>query len=242
MVITKLLCSDIRQRAMLKMLGDHIRASDVEASSSSNFIQAIRPLIKAGFVERDGLNSYSLTGPGRILALQLREMIDAVEVLQDPFWRTHNLSSIPDHLKMKIGMLNGGAVVCPNHNITAAQDNFVYLLTHAKRVRGASSFNLSGYEDMVSEALANGAEVDLILTPAVVQTLSPENISAWQATGRFHLHVRAVRAAALAVADNTLSLGLFDEAGVYDPTQDFVCQSERAAEWGRELFEYYLVG
>jgi predicted transcriptional regulator len=242
MVITKLLCSDIRQRAMLKMLGDHIRASDVEASSSSNFIQAIRPLIKAGFVERDGLNSYSLTGPGRILALQLREMIDAVEVLQDAFWRTHRLDYIPDHLLYTIGALKGGGVVAPNSHVTRAQVSFIDHVTHAKKIFGASSIYVEGYPEMISAALDNGAEVELILTQSVIMQIDRDVFNSWVGHGpKFKIHIREVKAA-FAVADGVLFLGMFDHAGVIDLLQEWVCESERAAEWGRELFEYYLEG
>ena len=242
MVITKLLCSDIRQRAMLKMLGDHIRASDVEASSSSNFIQAIRPLIKAGFVERDGLNSYSLTGPGRILALQLREMIDAVEVLQDAFWRTHRLDYIPDHLLYTIGALKGGGVVAPNSHVTRAQVSFIDHVTHAKKIFGASSIYVEGYPEMISAALDNGAEVELILTQDVIGKIDRDIFNSWLARpAQCKVDIREVKAA-FAVADGILFLGMFDYAGVVDLLQEWVCESERAAEWGRKLFEYYLGG
>lgn len=242
MVITKLLCSDIRQRAMLKMLGDHIRASDVEASSSSNFIQAIRPLIKAGFVERDGLNSYSLTGPGRILALQLREMIDAVAVLQDEFWRTHRLDYIPDRLLYTIGALKGGGVVAPNSHVTRAQVSFIDHVAHAKKIFGASSIYVEGYPEMISAALDNGAEVELILTQDVIGKIDRDIFNSWLARpAQCKVDIREVKAA-FAVADGILFLGMFDHAGVIDLLQEWVCESERAVGWGRELFEYYLRG
>ena len=89
------------------------------------------------------------------------------------------------------------------------------------------------------KALANGAEVELILAPEVLTTMDPSIIEDWQASGRFKLHVRKVKAA-FAVADDMLFLALFDQAGIIDALSEWVCESERAAEWGRELFRYYL--
>lgn len=238
MMNSKLLCQGNRAEAIMALLDGPKQASALPGSNTQNKIATVRPLIAPGMVRVTG-HLYSLTDVGKTYALFMKAFADMEEVFKDPFWQTHDLGSIPDHLKIKIGMLKGGGVVYPNHNVSKAQDNFIDLLTHAKRIHGASSFNLAGYSEMITEALANGAEIDLILAPAVIQSLSPADINAWQATGRFRLHIKEVKAA-LAVADNTLSIGLFDEAGVYDPTQDFICRSEDAAEWGRELFHYYL--
>ena len=69
-----------------------------------------------------------------------------------------------------------------------------------------------------------------------------EVFNSWVGHGpRFKIHIREVKAA-FAVADGVLFLGMFDHAGVIDLLQEWVCESERAAEWGRELFEYYLEG
>lgn len=238
MLIKDILCSDRRREALVRMLAGPVMANEFRPTTTANMNDALRPMIDAGYIRKDG-HYYHLTGPGRSIALQVTAMMDAEEVLQSDFWLKHDLSSIPDRLLMRIGELRGGEVVMPNGDLLKAQVNFVAILTHAKRIWGASSFSLPEYPAMITEALENGAEIELILSPACIQALRHEDILAWQATGRFRLHVREVKAA-LAVADDTLSLGLFDFAGLYDPMQDYVCRSERAAEWGKELFRYYL--
>ena len=240
MMISKILCSDLRRDAMLKMLSGPVRAADIgnERSATTNKINAIKPLIDSGYIEKDGYD-YRLTGPGRIIALQVRQMADSMKVLQDDFFEQHDLSSIPDRLLMRIGALKGGGVIQPNGDAMKAQHNFMDHVTTSKKICGASCFNVDGYEDMISFALANGAEIELILSPEVLTTLDHKILESWQASGNFVLHVRKVKAA-FTVADDMLFLAMFDPAGIIDALSEWVCQSEEAAEWGRELFKYYL--
>jgi predicted transcriptional regulator len=46
--------------------------------------------------------------------------------------------------------------------------------------------------------------------------------------------------AAFTVADSTLMLALFWPSGPLDIAREWVVTSERAREWGKGLFEYYL--
>lgn len=221
------------------MLTGPKKGSELPGDTTSNKIAAIRPLLKCGLVEKDGYD-YGLSQIGRIYALALQESLDMEEVLKNDFFKKHDLSSIPDKLLLRIGALKGGGVVCPNGNAMKAQDNFMDHVAAAKRIVGASCINVDGYQEMISNALDNGAEVELILAPEVLTTMDPGIIVAWQATGRFKLHVKKVKAA-FAVADDMLFLALFDPAGIIDALSEWVCQSERAAEWGRELFQYHLM-
>lgn len=236
--LANLLCSRNRYDIAVRLLDGPCQVRDLPGSATPAKIASMNPLIDSGLIEKDG-HCYQLSNVGVAFVLSLKSMLDMEEVLADSFWRTHDLSSIPPPLLARIGALKGGSVVKPNGYLMKAQMNFIELVTHAKSIKGASSFNLPGYQEMITAALDHGANIELILSPAVMPTLDPEVLKSWQATGRFLLHVREVKAA-VTIADNTLSLGLFGPAGVYDATQDFVCESEQAAEWGRELFEYYL--
>lgn len=238
MILSKLLCSAVRREAVLMLLDGPRKGSDLPGDTTSNSIAAIRPLLKCGLVEKDGYD-YSLSQVGRAFGLALRDGLGMEEVLRDAFFRSHDLSSIPDRLLTKIGALKGGGVVCPNGSTMRAQNNFMQNVAAAKRICGASCIHVDGYQEMISAALANGADVELILSPEVLTTMNPGIIESWQASGRFVLHVRKVKAA-FAVADDMLFLALFDRAGIIDALSEWVCQSERAAEWGKELFEYYL--
>lgn len=220
------------------MLTGPKKGSELPGDTTSNKIHAIRPLLTAGIVEKVGVN-YELSQIGRIYALALQESLDMEVVLKNDFFKKHDLSSIPDKLLLRIGALRGGGVVCPNGNAMKAQDNFMEHVAAAKRIYGASCINVDGYQEMISAALANGADVELILTQEVIMTLDRGIFQNWQASGRFTAHVREVKAA-FTVADSTLFLALFDYAGIIDALSEWVCESEPAAEWGRELFRYYL--
>lgn len=222
----------------MRMLEGPIMANSFRPVTTANMNDALRPMIAAGYIWKDGYH-YRLTGPGRAVALQVRAMIEAEEVLRNDFFRQHDLGSIPDRLLMVIGALKGGGVVMQNGDMLRAQKNFMGLVAGAKRIVGASCIHVDGYQEMISAALAGGAEVELILTQEVIRTLDKGIFQAWQASGRFTAHVREVKAA-FTVADNTLFLALFDPAGIIDALSEWVCESEQAAEWGKELFNYYL--
>lgn len=237
-MVKEILCSDRRREALLKMLSGPIMANEFRPVTTANMNDALRPMIAAGYVWKDGYY-YRLTGIGRGVALQVKAMIDSEEVLQEQFFQAHDLGTLPDRFLMRIGALKGGGVVQPNGDAMKAQHNFMDHVATSKKICGASCFNVDGYEGMISTALVNGAEVELILSPEVLTTLDHKILESWQASGRFALHVRKVKAA-FTVADDMLFLALFDPAGIIDALSEWVCQSEAAAEWGRELFRYYL--
>lgn len=238
-MINKILNSSIRSSILIGLLNRKTRLKDLSDAATQNTNNSIRPLIEAGMVERLCEGEYRLTNRGRALTLIYQDILDAEEVLQADFWQGHDMSSIPDSLLRLIGMLKGGGIVHPNGDQMKAQRNFVDLVSNAKEIWGASSINAPGYEAMISEALRNGAEVNLILTRAVIDTIDPSQIHAWQCEAKFHLWKKEIRAA-FTVADNVLLLGLFNTNGQIDPFQEYVCESEKARDWGKMLFDYYL--
>ena len=238
MDIEKLIGSDIRREIMLRLLEGPERLTQLRPKSAKQAVNnAIQPLLEEGLIEGQG-GLYSLTDFGRVHALILQNVVDSVEVLQSDFWRVHDLSSIPDHLLARIGDLAGGQVVCPNGDLLKAQHNFVDVVSQAKEIYGASSVFFHEWPGMIIVAIEAGAAVRLIFTPDVFEKVKKSALGAYLEHHRFDYSVREFQAA-FTIADNTLSLGLFAIGGGYDPLQDFICESPKAAAWGRALYEYY---
>lgn len=231
-----LACSRVRRSAislLLKGKEKIDKLADASGSSKANTIHLIEPLLKTEMVVRDG-NVYQLSEIGRAHAIVLQDTLDAIGVLEGDFWKSHDITSIPDELMRRIGDLKGGEVVCPNGDILKAQHNFVDLVRHAKVVYGVSSVFFQEWPEMILGAIKNGAEVHLILDPSIKRKLPQAFLEAG-----FDLQFKPCKAA-FTVADNTLSLGLFAHGGGYDPTQDFICCSERAESWGKSLYYYFM--
>lgn len=233
MEIEKLICSGMRQDIMRRLLDGPERLTKLRPESKKQAINtAIQPLLDDGLIVGQG-GVYHLTDLGRAYALVLRNTINSAEVLQADFWKVHDLSSIPDGLLARIGDLIGGEVVCPNGDLLKAQHNFIEVVLNAKVIYGVSSVFFQEWPGMILQDIQNGAEVHLILSPDVKRKLPKEFLEAG-----FDLQFKPCQAA-FTIADNTLSLGLFAKGGGYDPMQDFICESEKAAAWGKDLYNYY---
>jgi predicted transcriptional regulator len=137
----------------------------------------------------------------------------------------------------KIGRLKDGCIAHPNGDQMKAQRDYIGKVLSAREIYGVSSVNMVGYAEMISHALANGAKVSLVLSQAVIETLSPGQIDKWSASGKFSLKI-ADNQAAFTVADDALLLGLYRD-GKIDPFQEWVVIGPNAREWGLELFHSF---
>ncbi len=239
MDIETLACSKLRREAIIRLLDGPGRLSDIAPGTSSvNSSRAMRPLVADGLVETGG-GLYKITPLGRIHALILRDHLASLEVLGSPFFHDHDITSIPEDFMARIGALVGGSEVKENGDMMRAQNAFVETVVNAKEIYGVSSVNMPGWPEMVTKALKNGADVHLGLTKDVLLSLPDGQISRWLDA---YAHIDEINPckAAFTVADSTLMLALFWPSGPLDIAREWVVTSERAREWGRGLFEYYL--
>lgn len=236
MNLEKLICSGIRQEIMLRLLDGPERLTRLRPESKKqNVNNAIQPLLDDGLIDgKDGI--YHLTDIGRAYALILRNVINSAEVLQDDFWKVHDLSSIPDHLLARIGDLAGGQVVYPDGDFVAAQKNFADALKRAKVIYGASSIFVSGWPEAIVEAIEAGADVHLIFTLDVCKKVEDSALGRW--LDGIDCAIQDFQAA-FTVADDTLYLGLFVRGGGADLIREYVCSGTGAVSWGRDLYNYY---
>ncbi len=203
--------------------------------------QEIKPLLTDGIIGKAG-RTYHLTALGRAKAMLQRNMVDfsQVEDAYREFWKSHDLSGIPDTLLCRLGDLVGSELIrdCPDAPINQ-QEAFIEILTRAKEIRGISGIIEPGYAEAILAALEGGAHVELILSEWVIGQIEPEMLRKAQSYENFHLYQLEGLKVAFTVTDELISLALYDLAGVYDPWQDLICEGERAVTWGRELWDGY---
>ena len=240
MDIETLSCSRLRRDAIIRLLDGPGRLADIAPGTGSvNSSRAMRPFVSEGLVETEG-GLYKITPLGRIHALILRDHLASLEVLESPFFHEHDITSIPEDFMARIGALVGGSEVRENGDMMNAQHSFIETVTKAKEIYGVSSVTMPGWPEMITTALKNGAEVHLGLTIDVMMGLPDGLTWKWRQNDNMDLAQINDCRAAFAVADSTLMLALFWPSGPLDIAREWVVTSERAREWGKGLFEYYL--
>jgi len=216
----------------------------------SSILHSIKEIVEDGTIEKHG-GRYSLSSTGKIKAALIDSMGQSLAVLEanKAFWPGHDVSGIPDNMLARIGELRG--CTCIEDDDEIVMKSLAYAIeqtSKARHVWGISPVIAPGHQEMVLGLLANGAEVNLILTKSIIKGIDPGLLCGLLALPNFHLYeveddllslgLYGVRLT-LTVADDMLSLGLYLPGGAYDTNHDLVCQGEEAAGWGRDLFEHY---
>jgi len=213
-------------------------------TKATTILHSIKNMIEDGTIVRMHNGSYLLTNAGHIKASFLSEMINGLDSLDGnmEFWQSHDLSGIPAKLLAKIEKLVGGKCVTDEPNILLnSQVVFIEGVSKAREIRGVSPIIAQGYAEMVTTLLERGANISLILTKSIIDTINRETLHSLLSKKNFQLfEIPDGIRVAFTIADDMLFLGLYNLNGSYDPNRDLVCHGQEANEWGRELFEHYL--
>jgi len=208
----------------------------------SSILHSIKEIVEDGTIEKHG-GRYSLSSTGKIKAALIDSMEQSLAVLEanKSFWQGHDVSGIPDTLLVRVGELRG--CTCIEDDEEIVMKSLAYAIeqtSKARQVWGISPVIAPGHQEMIMGLLANGSEVNLILTKSIIRGIDPTILAGLLALPNFHLwEIEDGARLTLTVADDMLSLGLYLPGGAYDTNHDLVCQGEEAAGWGRDLFEHY---
>ena len=234
--------SDLRAEILLS-LRDGPRtvgqiATDLHAGSTT-VNHALKQLGMDGCLVHERRGDYKLSVVGQIEADLITSRIVLRE--QAEFWQGHDLSCIPFGLLTSMGRLAGSRLIknTPSDPL-ASQTAFIQAVNEAKEIRGISSIIAPFYAEMIISALRRGAEVHLILTREVLRQLSADDLERVATYDNFHLYQIDAAMIGFTVTDKLSSLALHKPSGEYDPQQDLICEGQRAVEWGKELFNWYL--
>jgi len=212
---------------------------------ASTVIHAARDLEQEGLLieKTDG---YHLTTIGKIMTLKLLEIIKTIYAMKRSknFWMKHSIDGIPEKSIKNIYMLCEHELLTSSiRNVFKTLSVYMEITKKAKEFYGVSPVFVEAFVNLVTKLLNRGTKVNLVITEDVFEelkrinkkglkkVLENKNLSLWV--------IKETPPVAFTVTDAVFSLGLFDEEGVYDPTQDIVSFDKEALEWGRELFEYY---
>jgi len=242
-------CSDLRRNILLSLKSGRkelkVLRDELDASSST-IIHALRDLEKDTLVLQDESKRYALSKIGEVISSKLSDFIDSIDVLKsyEEFWLSHDLRGIPPHLLDKIGCLQSATLLQnPSTDIFQVHTTFLSMLTKAQSIKGISPIFVPQYISLFADLiLENKADVELIITEDVLQKIDQKTLHAIAADtdSRFRLYLYEKELhVAFSVTDSFISLGLYQNDGIYDYNRDLVSSDQRAIAWGEELFEWY---
>ena len=241
--------SSVRTKIILYLKNGELSGSDLEKKIKtrlSTILHAMKELIDEGLAKRTD-RGYSLTNIGKIEALLLNELVTGIVILNKykSFWLTHDIGGIPPELLNKLGVLGESEIIESDPaSLMKIAEHAMEKMAKAKEIHGLSPIIVPGVAETIASAVQNGAEVDLILTDAIIKEVVKKHAPLLREmikhkNFRLYRFDRDVRVA-FTVVDSMLSLGLFRSDGGYDLGSDLICTGDNARIWGLELFDYYL--
>lgn len=249
-LVNLLLFSEIRKNLLL-LLAEKPRnidgILDMLQISRASLLPHIKKLKEECLVVQKG-DIYSLSIIGGILVRKANPLLDAASIFEenDYYWSSRKLDSIPFHLLKRIGNLKGSKLIEPGlaHGFDLFPE-LVNYFTGSSKVMLLFSYFHPQIPSFSLELAKKDVQVQLILSKDSFDRLSGdfrdvgEKILEKKSASIFmHAAIPLETPALIAISENTLLLGFFNNKGKFEG-QYLLSFEPRALAWGRELFEYY---
>jgi predicted transcriptional regulator len=187
---------------------------------------------------------YGLSSLGIMEAKIFRAQISTIEVIDKfkDFWLTHNIADIPEHLLLNLGALKDATIVrTAASELGVVHKTFIETIKTAKKIQGISPIFHSDFVSFFAQLLSQGCTIELVVSSEILKkimiSVDLEQVKKYFETGNLKIFLRDDLKIALALTENSFSLGLFAVSGVYDDGTDLVSNSPAAVEWGERLFQ-----
>jgi predicted transcriptional regulator len=243
--------SEVKQRVLLSLLSGEKKLAELKSDlriRETTILHVLKDFETLGVTSKvSGI--YGLTSLGIVEALVCEDLLSTARVLEKfkDFWLSHNIESVPRSLLTRIGLLEDSTLVKTETNeLGKVHETFLQMLLDSKVIRGTSPIFHPDYVKAFEVLLNQGDSVELILTaPVLAKTLETaagevDLLRKYIVDEKLKIYLHENLWVALTVSDKSLSLGLFSHDGNYDYGMDLVSMSDKAIEWGNELFQSYL--
>jgi predicted transcriptional regulator len=232
--------SDVRSAVVDEVagetLGTDVLLETVEASESAVYA-ALSDLERRGIVdERE--TGWTVTGRGHVVAdlLAQRGAVEQLFAGEGDYWQTHDVSVLPEPFRLRLGALSDYEEI----EISRTDPQRV-VRTLSKVIAGSEwAWILAPiYQAEYARALPDNDESRLVLDPAVVQD-ALASIDDPGADEPERTEIRIGEAPlGLTVTPSAVLVSFPTLDGQYDTRTELSAESERARQWGRDLFEHY---
>lgn len=186
---------------------------------------------------------YSLSEIGKIIVENLKPFLSTIEVLEvnDDYWKTRDLASIPDFLLERIDELGHCELLEPDaEHMLETPEAFMDNILSSKEVLTFVSYSHPEAPSLYADLAENGTKITLCTTENVIMHLVssfPEETERLYRNKNSKIFICKEPAPipSIVVTDRFLSLKLFENDGKLRD-QLLISTEERALDWGRELF------
>ena len=245
-----LVCSDLRRSLVLSLQKGPSSLADLRketGASSTAAIHALRELEREHLTYENDKRQYALTNIGKIIALKLEDLNNAISVLNahNNFWLAHDMTGIPEVSLKALGSLEESYIIASTStDIFKVYSTFKTLVENANHIKGIAPFFVPELIDIFVDLVLKGKSIELVVTSDVFDKMTEvgdrqELKRALEGSLKL-FKTKQNPKVGLTVTDYFLSLGFFRWDGVYDYTSDLLSYNNQAIEWGTDLFDYYL--
>jgi predicted transcriptional regulator len=238
--------SELKLKILLKLLNGEKKISELRLDGETRDTTILHVLEEFGdlnlITKNQGL--YKLSPLGIIEAKSLKGFILTTEVIEKfkTFWLSHNLDDIPTYLLQNIGALKDSQLVCTQASeLGIVHQTFMEAIKTSKKIKGISPIFHPDFISSFEQLLEQGTTIELIISSEVLNKITGfvdfELVTKYLAEDKLRVFLNDDLKIALALTENSFSLGLFSLSGAYDDSMDLRSTNAEAIKWGERLFE-----
>jgi len=236
--------SEVRTAVLRALVPDPRSAAaliDTLAISRSGVYKALNSLANRDLVAHTEDGTWRVTGAGRLVADELRRHDWVASLLADrDYWRTHDLSGLPDRFRRRLPELRSAELLeNPDGRPRYLEQRWMEVMPEADRLWVGSRIAHGRYAEAMDEQATSGLETRLVTDPPLVEEYRP----GYRSYVRDRPDAVAERVCGLPCSFMlteelfTLSLPLLD--GRYDQDTVLVGEDEPALRFGEDFVTYY---
>ncbi|KXS43081.1 MAG: hypothetical protein AWU59_1325 [Methanolobus sp. T82-4] len=238
-----------KRKNVLLLLNDGPQKMEVILNHLDTTRQGMLPQIRT--LEKHKLvtgsnDTYRLTTIGKLIVDELLPLLNTLEVLDSDlnYWGNHNLDFVPAYLLKRLHELGTcSRIEVPFPEMFDEDEHFIEEAKRTKYIKNITTFLFPNFKKTFSELLENCVEISVIITEELYEKLMQENADDFdyllhKPNISFYIYPEKYNFLSISLTDHAVMLRLLTDEGKYD-NKRFICSSEDARKWGRDLFEYY---
>lgn len=239
-----------RRKELLLLLREEPRDIDTIKELLNVDAGSIQPHIKKmrdAHLITEEKKIYRLSEIGKIIVENLKPFLSTVEVLEvsDDYWKTRDLTLIPDFLLDRIDELGQCELLEPDvEHMLETPKAFLENLMGSKEILTFVSYSHPEAPPLYADLAENGTKIMLCMTENVIEHLLssfPKETGRLLQSKNSKIFVcqKPALVSSIVVTDRFLSLKLFEIDGKLRD-QLLISTGEKALGWGKELFWYCM--
>lgn len=239
--------SELKLKILLSLLNGEKKVAELKSeveTRDTTVLHVLEELCDLDLTTKTQKGFYQLSSLGLIEARIFQKYLsnsDVIEKFKD-FWLSHNVTDIPPRLLLNLGALNNSSLVRTEASeLGIVHKTFLETIIKSKKIRGISPIFHPDFISLFEQLLDQGCTIELIVSSDVLTKImnfvDVSSIKKYLNSDGLKIYLNDEIKIALALTENSFSLGLFGLSGIYDDSTDLLSNNAQALEWGEQLFE-----